>query len=86
MIPKNLVRKVKGWSLLASLFIAFPIAGFYFLRNPTNDAMETAFMHIILSGLFLLYTNLIIYLGLVVYNLISKREQFSEKLKPLTSK
>jgi len=83
MIPKNKLRKMFGWSLFASLMIAFPAAAFYFLRSPTDAAGELALKFMILGGLFLLFADLLIFVGLVVYQAIFKREKFSENIIPL---
>jgi hypothetical protein len=85
LIPKNRIRKIIGWSLIASQLIVFPIAPLYFLRSPINYSLEAALRHIILSGLFLLFAVLIIYIGLIVYYTIKKREKFSEKIIPFIS-
>jgi len=83
MIPKNILRKVFGWTLFASLLIIFPAAAFYFLRSPTDVAGELALKFTILGGLFLLFVDLLLFVGLVVYHAIFKREKFSENIIPL---
>jgi len=83
LIPKNLVRKIIGWLLLASLLLAFPAAAFYFLRSPADVAGELILKFIILGGLFLLFFDVLLFLGLIVYQAISTREKFSEKIIPL---
>ena len=83
LIGKNLLRKVFGWTLFASLMIAFPAAAFYFLRSPTDATGELVLKFVILGGLFLLFFDVLLFLGLVVYQAIFKREKFSEKIIPL---
>jgi len=83
MIPKNKLRKVFGWTLFASLIIAFSAAAFYFLRSPTDVAGELALKFIILGGLFLLFVDVLLFVGLVVYQAIFKREKISENIIPL---
>jgi len=88
MIPKKklygkILRIVFGWTLFASLMIAFPAAAFYFLRSPTDAASELALKFMILGGLFLLFADVLLFVGLVVYQAIKKREKFSEKIIPL---
>ena len=83
MIPKNKLRKVFGWTLFASLIIAFSAAAFYFLRSPTDVAGELALKFTILGGLFLLFVDVLLFVGLVVYQAIFKREKISENIIPL---
>jgi len=83
MIPKNKLRKIFGWTLFASLMITFPAAAFYFLRSPTDIAGEFALKFMILGGLFLLFADVLLFVGLVVYQAIKKREKFSESIIPL---
>jgi len=83
MIPKNKLQKIFGWTLFASLMITFPAAAFYFLRSPTDVAGELALKFIILGGLFLLFADVLLFVGLVVYQAIFKREKFSENIIPL---
>ncbi|MFW9950959.1 MAG: hypothetical protein ACFFKA_12650, partial [Candidatus Thorarchaeota archaeon] len=83
MIPKNKLRKLFGWTLLASLLFSSPAAAFYFLRSPTDFISESILKFIILGGLFLLFFDLLIFLGLVVYEAIFKRKKFSEDIIPL---
>ncbi|MHA1486318.1 MAG: hypothetical protein ACTSSC_04000, partial [Promethearchaeota archaeon] len=83
MIPKNILRKIIGWSLFASLLLAFPAAAFYFLRSPTDATGELFLKYLILGGLFLLFFDVLLFLGLIIYQTIFKREKFSEKIIPL---
>jgi len=83
MIPKNKLRKVFGWTLFASLLIVFPTAAFYFLRSPFDITGELVLRSIILSGLFLLFFNMLLFVGSVAYQAIFKREKFSENIIPL---
>ena len=83
MLPKNVVRKIFGWSLLASLLLTFPAAAFYFLRSPTDATGELVLKYLILGGLFLLFFDVLLFLGLIVYQAIFKREKFSENIIPL---
>lgn len=83
MIPKNILRKIIGWSLFASLLLAFPAAAFYFLRSPTDATGELFLKYLILGGLFLLFFDVLLFLGLIVYQVIFKREKFSENIIPL---
>ena len=83
MIPKNVLRKIFGWSLLASLLIAFPAAAFYFLRSPTDAAGELVLKYMILGGLFLLFFDVLLFLGLIAHQAMFKRERFSENIIPL---
>jgi len=83
LIPKNKLRKIIGWSLFASQMIAFPAAAFYFLRSPTDVAGELFLKFIILGGLFLLFFVVLLFLGLIAYQAIVKRERFSENMIPL---
>jgi len=83
MIPKNVLRKIIGWSLFASMLLAFPAAAFYFLRSPTDAAGELVLKYMILGGLFLLFFDILLFLGLIVYQAIFKREKFAEKIIPL---
>lgn len=83
MIPKNKLRKIIGWTLLASMLLTFPAAAFYFLRSPTDATGELVLKFIILGGLFLLFFDVLLFLGLIVYQAIFKREKFSEKIIPL---
>ncbi len=83
MIPKNILRKIIGWSLFASMVLAFPAAAFYFLRSPTDATGELVLKYIILGGLFLLFFDVLLFLGLIVYQVIFKQEKFSENIIPL---
>ena len=83
LIPKNLLRKIIGWSLFASMLLAFPASTFYFLRSPTDAAGELILKSIILGGLFLLFFDILLFLGLIVHQAIFKREKFSENIIPL---
>jgi hypothetical protein len=83
MIPKNKLRKIIGWTLLASMLLTFPAAAFYFLRSPTDATGELVLKFIILGGLFLLFFDVLLFLGLIVYQAIFKREKVSEKIIPL---
>jgi hypothetical protein len=83
LIPKNKLRKIIGWTLFASQMIAFPAAAFYFLRSPTDAAGELFLKFMILGGLFLLFFDVLLFLGLIVYQAIVKRERFSENIIPL---
>jgi len=83
LIPKNVLRKIIGWTLFASLLLAFPAAAFYFLRSPTDAAGESILKFIILGGLFLLFFDVLLFLGLIVYQAIFKREKFFENIIPL---
>ena len=83
LIPKNILRKIMGWTLFASLLLAFPAAAFYFLRSPTDVIGELLLKYIVLGGLFLLFFDVLLFLGLIVYQAISTREKFSEKIIPL---
>ncbi len=83
MIPKNILRKIIGWSLFASMLLAFPTAAFYFLRAPTDAAGGLVLKYIILGGLFLLFFDVLLFLGLIVYQTIFKREKFAENIIPL---
>ena len=83
LIPKNVLRKIIGWSLFASLILAFPAAAFYFLRSPTDAAGELVLKSIILGGLFLLFCDVLLFLGLIVYQVLFKIEKFSENIIPL---
>ncbi|MHA2124124.1 MAG: hypothetical protein ACW99E_02345 [Promethearchaeota archaeon] len=77
------IRKIIGWSLIVNQFTAFPVAAFYFLRSPTNASIEVAMRHIIISSLFILLADVLIYFGLIVYNLLKDRKSFSETIIPL---
>ena len=83
LIPKNILRKIIGWSLFASMLLAFPAAAFYFLRSPTDAAGELVLKSIILGGLFLLFFDVLLFLGLIVYQTTFKREKLSENIIPL---
>ena len=83
LIPKNIVRKIIGWSLFASMLLAFPAAAFYFLRSATDAAGELVLKYVILGGLFLLFFDVLLFLGLIVYQAIFKREKFFENIVPL---
>lgn len=83
LIPKNKLRKIFGWSLFASMLLAFPAAAFYFLRSPTDVAGELILKFIILGGLFLLFFDVLLFLGFIVHQAIVKRERFSENIIPL---
>jgi hypothetical protein len=85
MVPKNKIRKIIGWSLIASLFIAFPIAAFYFLRSPFDTLMARALRDIILTGLFILFADVLLFLALILYQSIKSGEKFSEDIIPLVS-
>ncbi|MHA2399062.1 MAG: hypothetical protein ACXADU_09255 [Promethearchaeota archaeon] len=80
---EKLIRKIIGWSIIASQLIVFPIAAFYFLRSPVNTAGESAMRHIILSGLLILFVGVISYFALIIFHLIKNREKFSEEIFPL---
>ncbi|MHA2474867.1 MAG: hypothetical protein ACXAES_16710, partial [Promethearchaeota archaeon] len=80
---EKLIRKIIGWSIIASQLIVFPIAAFYFLRSPINTAGEAAMRHIILSGLLILFVGVISYFALIIFHLIKNREKFSEEIIPL---
>jgi len=87
-IPKDdrkqkLIRILIGWLIIASLLIAFPAAAFYFLRSPTDLVTASIIKTTILTGLFFLFFAVLIFLVLLLYQLISTRERFSEKIKPL---
>jgi len=83
LIPKNKLRKIIGWTLFASQMIAFPAAAFYFLRSPTDAIGELVLKFMILGGLFLLFFDVLLFLGLIVHQAIFKREKFSENIIPL---
>ena len=83
MIPKNKLRKIIGWSLFASMVLAFPAAAFYFLRSPTDATGELVLKYIILGGLFLLFFDILLFLALIVHQAIFNREKFSENIVPL---
>jgi hypothetical protein len=85
LIPKNKTRKIFGWSLVLSQLIVFSIAPFFFLRSPYNLTVESALMHTILTGLFILFADMLIFLGIVLYQAIKNREKFSERIIPLVS-
>ena len=85
MIPKNRIRKIIGWSVIASMLISFPIAAFYFLRSPFDALMARALRDIILTGLFILFADVLIFLGLILYQSIKRREKLSESIIPLVS-
>jgi hypothetical protein len=85
MIPKNRIRKIIGWSVIASMLISFPVAAFYFLRSPFDVLMARALRDVILSGLFILFADVLIFLGLILYQSIKKREKLSERIIPLVS-
>ncbi|MHA2036349.1 MAG: hypothetical protein ACW98X_07935 [Promethearchaeota archaeon] len=74
------MRKIVGWSLIVSQLSAFPIAAFYFLRSPYNSTIEVAMRHIIISSLFILFADVLIYLGLIIYQSLKNRKSFSEDL------
>ena len=87
-IPKDdrkqkLIRILIGWLIIVSLLIAFPAAAFYFLRSPTDLATASIIKTTILTGLFFLFFAVLIFFLLLLYQLISTRERFSEKIKPL---
>ena len=82
LIPKNKMRKIIGWILLASQLIIFPTAAFYFLRDPLDTVVESALAHIIIGGLVLLFVDLLLFLGLTLHQAIFKREKFSEDINP----
>jgi hypothetical protein len=82
LIPKNKMRKIIGWILLASQLIIFPTAAFYFLRDPLDTVVESALAHIIIGGLVLLFVDLLLFLGLTLHQAIFKRENFSEDINP----
>ncbi|MHA2429809.1 MAG: hypothetical protein ACXACC_02130 [Promethearchaeota archaeon] len=85
ILPKNKIRKIIGWSVIISLLISFPTVSFYFLRSPTDTVMANALKHIILSGLFILFADVLIFLGLIIYQLVKNRENFAEKIIALVS-
>lgn len=80
----NRMRKITGWLIIATELISFPLAAFYFLRPPGNIALQTAMMHMIISGLFLLFADVLIYFGLIIYQAIKESKSFSEEIIPLT--
>jgi len=82
LLPKNIWRKIIGWTLIASQLITFPTAALYYFRDPTNYTLGTAYKHIILSGLFLLLIDILIYVVLLVRQTIIKREWVKENIKP----
>jgi len=47
--------------------------------------MANALKHIILSGLFILFADVLIFLGLIIYQLVKNRENFAEKIIALVS-
>jgi hypothetical protein len=85
LVPKNRIRKIVGWTVIASLLISFPVAAFYFLRSPFDTLMARALRDIILTGLFILFADVLIFLGLVIHQAIKNREKFSEQIIPLVS-
>ncbi|MHA1915384.1 MAG: hypothetical protein ACW986_10110 [Promethearchaeota archaeon] len=80
---EKIMRKIIGWSLIASQLIAFPVAAFYFLRSPLDTTTEAAMRHVILSGLFILLAAVLFYFALIIYHLIKNRDKFSEEIIPL---
>jgi hypothetical protein len=86
IIPKNRLRIILGWSIIAGQLITFPAAGLYFLRSPTDIVTQTILKSFVLAGLFLLFAVLVIYLGFMVYLLISNREKVAENVGPLFGK
>jgi hypothetical protein len=83
MLERNLLRKIMGWLVFVSQMLTFPAAAFYFLRAPTDVIGEQILKMIILGGLFLLFAVVLIFVGLVIYQAILKREKFGEELIPL---
>ncbi len=82
MVPKNKLRKIFGWILFASLLIIFPASAFYFLRSPFDAVGESILRQIIFTGFFLLLFEVLLFLGLFLYQAIFKREKFSEDIAP----
>jgi hypothetical protein len=83
MIPKNLFRKILGWVIFVSQILTFTPTAFYFLRSPTDIAAESIMKAIILGGLFLLFAVVLIFVILVIYQAIFKRDKFGGELTPL---
>jgi hypothetical protein len=81
-VPKSLFRKILGWVILVSQILIFTPTAFYFLRSPTDIAGESFLKAIILGGLFLLFTVVLIFVVLVIYQATFKRDKFSGELIP----
>jgi hypothetical protein len=77
------IRNIVGWSLIISQLSAFPVAAFYFLRAPINASVEVAMRHVIISSLFILFADVLIYFGLIMYQLVKNRRYFSENIVSL---
>ncbi|MHA2390729.1 MAG: hypothetical protein ACXAEX_02070 [Promethearchaeota archaeon] len=77
------MRKIIGWSLIVCQLTAFPVAAFYFLRSPSNLSIEVAMRHIIISALFILFADVLLYFGKIIYQLVKNKKGFSENLVPL---